>query len=215
VNKTHFADPRKNEEFVKNPPPKPAFITIETIPEVCFEERRPIPGKTSGFGAVLDRHGKQEGQRFWNTTFEDTYGKRPAGSTTSYYAPKMKSSKSDPCLLKAAGVSVLDQAHRPEGMAVGVLCGENYKPGLQPSANTLIQRAWLYQQDPAMKNLAYGGKKTALSMKDNETSLPLGDGAHATIQANLDARGGRLARNSTTITKGKGAYYGVSIFADD
>jgi len=210
----NYSDPRKNQEFVKNPPAKPAFITTETIPEVCYEERRPVPGKTKGFGAVLDRWGPNHEQRFWNTTHEETYGPSPAGSRTSYFAKKLTSSRSDPCLLKAAGVTVLEQANRPEGMKVGVLCGENYKPGLDPSADTLIQRAWQYQQDPAMKNIAYGGKKDALLPYDNETSLPLGAGAHAGIQAGLDARGGKLFRSSTVITKGKGHHYGESIFQD-
>jgi len=215
IQRLHFSDPRKNQEFVKNPPPKPAFITTETIPEVCYEERRPIPGKTKGFGAVLDRHGPGHEQRFWDTTHEQTYGQTPAGCRTSYYAPKLSQSRSDPCLLRAAGVTVLDTANRAEGMKVGVLCGENFKPGLDPSANTLIQRAWLYQQDPAMKNISYGGKKTLLPATDNELSINLGAGAHAGIQAGLDSRGGKLYRNSTKITKGNGAYYGVSIFQDE
>jgi len=215
TNKIHFADPRNNQEFIKNPPAKPAFITTETIPEVCYEERRPIPGKTRGFGAVLDRHGPGHEQRWWNTTHEDTYGETPAGCRTSYYAPKLKASRSDPCLLKAAGVTVLETANRPEGMKVGVLCGENYKPGMDPSSDTLIQRAWQYQQDPAMKNISYGGKKQILPAKDNATSLPLGQGAHAGIQAGLDARSGKLYRSSTHITKGNGHHYGVSIFQDE
>lgn len=216
THKIMFADPRNNQEFVKNPPPKPTFITTETIPEVCYEARRPIPGKTRGFGAVLDRWGPNHEQRFWNTTHEDTYGTRPSGATTSYYAPKLSASRSDPCLLKAAGVSVMDAAHRTEGMKVGVLCGENYKPGMDPSSDTLIQRSWQYGLDPAMKNISMGGleKFKNLPEKDNETSLPLGVGAHAGVQAAIDARSGKLFRNSTTITKGKGHHYGISIFQD-
>lgn len=210
---SHFTDPRKNQEFVKNPPAKPAFITTETIPEVCHEARRPVPGKTKGFGAVLDRWGPNHEQRFWNTTAGDTFGNAPEGTRKPYFQ-KLSGSRSDPCLLKAAGVTVLEQANKPEGMKVGVLCGENYKPGLDPSADTLIQRAWQYQQDPAMKNIAYGGQKNALPDFDNETSLPLGAGAHAGIQAGLDARGGKLFRSSTHITKGKGHHYGMSIFQD-
>lgn len=218
--KVAFSDPSKNKEFVKNPPSKPCFINTETIPEVCYEERRPIPGKKAGFGAVLDRHGKNHELRFWDTTMEDSFGLSPAGARASFYAPKvcgmnLKSSRSDPCLLKSAGVTVLDSANRSEGMKVGVLCGENFKPGADPSSDTFCQRTWQYGQDPALKNIAYGGKKNLIPPKDNFLSLPLGSGAHAIIQAGLDARGGRLARNSTTITKGKGAYYGVSIFADE
>jgi len=218
MHKVMFKDPRKNQEFVKNPPPKPAFITTETVPEVCFEERRPIEGKRAGFGAVLDRHDHTEGQRFWNTTHEDNYGQSPAGAKASYYAPKvagMNLSRSDPCLLKSAGVAVLDSANRAQGMKVGTLCGENFKPGMQPSADTFVQRTWQYGQDPALKNIAYGGKKALLPPKDNALSLPLGDGAHYGIQASLDARGGKLARISTHITKGKGHHYGVSIFQDE
>jgi len=218
INKLHFQDPSKNPEFVKNPPAKPAFINTETIPEVCYEERRPVPGKAKGFGAVLDRWGPTHEQRFWNTTHEDNYGPSPAGCRNSLsgfgHAPKLNASRSDPCLLKAAGVTVLEAAHRAEGMKVGVLCGENYQPGMDPSRDTNIQRSWQYGQDPALKNISYGGKKDNLPAKDNEASLPLGAGAHAAIQAGLDSRGGKLYRSSSYITKGKGAYYGISIFND-
>merc|ERR1712070_1312440 len=100
------------------------------------------------------------------------------------------------------------------GVMVGELCGEHHKPAADPSCDTGIQRAWLYSNDPALSNLKFsksGGKIPAL---DNETSLPLGAGAQMKIMEDLKNRGGMLYRNSTTITKGNGSHYGISIFQD-
>merc|ERR1719262_1183563 len=70
-----FADPRSHKEFVAKPPAKAKMITTETVPEVCFEERRPLPetrGSAKGpFGAVLKRHDANHGERHWSTTNGD------------------------------------------------------------------------------------------------------------------------------------------------
>lgn len=208
LNRTDFADPLSRKEFVRNPPAKPAMLNSTTIPEVCYEARRPIPGKKNGFGSVLQRHDANHEQRFWNTTHEDNYGPCPAGARTR----TLRRSASD--TLMASGVSVLDAAHRAEGMKVGVLTGENYNPVADPSSSTHVQRAWQYQQDPALKNIAMGGKKPPPPAFDNEASIPIGEGQHAKNQAKLDARGGKLYKVATTITKGNGKRYGINIFED-
>ena len=41
--------------------------------------------------------------------------------------------------LRAAGVGVLDVADRPEGLQVGVLAGEQYRPDADPAYNTLVR----------------------------------------------------------------------------
>lgn len=209
-----FADPLSRKEFVRNPPAKAVLITTETIPEVCHDERRPIPGKSRGFGAVLDRYGPEHGQRFWNTAFEDAFGQTPAGTRLTRKERGMRTSASSPSLT-SAGISVLDEANRAQGMKVGVLCGENYNPVADPSSATEVQRSWLYQKDPSIRNIHLGGKKSALSKSDNELSINLGEGQHAQTVANLESRGGKLFRVATNITKGKGQRYGVSIFQDE
>tara|TARA_A100001015_G_scaffold204940_1_gene229121 strand:- start:170 stop:346 length:177 start_codon:yes stop_codon:yes gene_type:complete len=53
-----------------------------------------------------------------------------------------------------------------------------------------------------------------LPEKDNELSLPLGDGAQREIMESLKARGGKLFRNSTSITRTKAGVDEVSIWDD-
>jgi len=208
MNQGDFVHPRTRKEVVSNPPPKPVFITTETIPEVCYESRRPVPGKNKGFGAVLNRHEENHEQRFWDTTHEDNYGTSPEGA-------RRPQARLDAHKMKKSGMEITEQANRCEGVMVGQLCGEDYKESADPSADTHIQRAWLYNADPALHNIKYGGKKTAIPKIDNHLSLPLGEGQHVRTMNELSARGDLMYRTATQITKGKGERYGLSIFQDE
>jgi hypothetical protein len=118
--------------------------------------------------------------------------------------------------MRPAGVGVLDVADRTEGLQVGVLAGELYKPDADPAYNTLVQRSWLYEPDASLRNVdKYGGRKPPPSLIDNEMSLPLGEGGHRAMDTNLKSRGGRLPRVSTSITTGKEKKFGINIFQDD
>lgn len=208
LNTRDFAHPKSRKEVVENKPPEPNFVSTETIPEVCFEERRPVKGPQRGFGSVLDRHPANHDQTYWETTSGLSYG---------YGLAKLKTQKIDPYDIKhGAGVTVKMLADKKEGVMVGELCGENFKPDADPSCDTKIQRAWLYSHDPALNNMQYSKNKLTFVPKvDNETSLPLGEGAQKKIMESLEQRGGMLYRNSTTITKGRGSRYGVSVFQDE
>jgi len=205
-----FMHPRSRKEVVHNPPQKPNFITTETIPEVCHESRRPVPGKNKGFGAVLNRHEETHEQRFWNTTHEDSFGNSPEGA-------RRPQARADSHGMKQSGVSVIETAGRSEGVLVGQLCGEDYKKTADPSADTHIQRAWLYNADPALRHITH--KKSPVPAEDNEMSLKIGEGHHIAKTKELSARGertnGMLFRTGTQITKGKGERYGQSIFQDE
>lgn len=207
LNSLDFAHPKSRKEVVEKKPPEPNFISTETIPEVCYEERRPVIGPQRGFGAVLDRHPENFEQRHWETTSGVTYG----------YGQIRKGKRTDPCSIPhGAGVTVEMIANKKEGVMTGELCGENFKPDADPSQDTKVQRAWLYSADPALSNMQYSksvGKSVPLV--DNEMSLPLGEGAQKKIMEQLKQRDGMLYRNSTNITKGRGHHYGVSIFQDD
>lgn len=202
-----FADPRSHKEFAAKPLPKAQMITSETVPEVCFEERRPLPGNTRGFGAVLNRHDKNHGERNWNTTNHDCYGK-------GNYNRTMRGSRSDPSLLRPCGVSTHHEENRMPGMKVGILCGEEYRDAGNPSNDTRTQRSWV--ADASLRNIHHGGTKPKIrGVADNHLSLPLGDGAMAKIRQDLSERQGRLFRVATHITTGKDKKWGVAIFKDD
>ena len=57
------------------------------------------------------------------------------------------------------------------------LCGEVYKED-DPQSCTDVQRSWLYAKDPAVLAMQ-NGKKDQTLLKDNELSLPLGEGERA------------------------------------
>jgi hypothetical protein len=203
-----FAHPRSRKEFVAKPPEKPKFITTETVPEVCHEERRPLPGNARGFGAVLNRHEEKHDQRFWNTTSGDTFGygvgarrnilRRDPGETSN-----------------AAGCSTEHEEERSMGLKVGILCGEEFRDNGQPSQDTRVQRSWLYTHDASLKNIHFGGTRPTVGKKDNELSVPIGEGAMAKVRADLKERQGRLFRTATQITKGRDKRPGIAIFKDD
>ncbi|CAE7300811.1 MTERF2 [Symbiodinium sp. CCMP2592] len=200
---THF-ERRSRNDWGKGKAIAPAMITTENAP-VCPPEQRELPGPRSGFGAGLNRHEENHDQRFFSTTSEEFYGQ---GSR--------KKEKVDAAAVPhSAGLGTEHEEGRVRGMKVGVLCGEAYNDANNPASNTRTQRSWLYQHDPSLKNLHHGGRKNDLPGKDNELSIPIGQGAMAKVRADLKARQGRLYRVATLITKGNHHRPGVSIFQDD
>jgi len=200
-----FAHPRSRKEFIANPPTKAQFITTETVPEVCYEERRPLQGPPRGFGAVLNRHEATHEIRHWNTTFGDTFGE---GS-------RSKPSKADPAELLPAGISTEHEEDRCHGVQVGLLCGEEFRDRGEPASDTRTQRSWLYQRDASIQNISFGGTRPKPARIDNELSVPIGEGAMKKAREDLKERKGRLFRTATQITKGRDKRPGVAIFKDD
>lgn len=201
-----YAVPQSRPDYMPKAPEKPKFLNTVNVPEVCFEERRPLPGNPKGFRATLDRHDDQHGQRNWNTAGGDAFGNKLSLAN--------KFSRSEPHLLRPCGVSTQDMEGRVGGMKVGIMCGEEFKDRNIPASDTRTQRAWVY--DASLANLHHGGTKPSVVGKpDNHMSLPLGDGAMNKIRQDLADRKGKLFRVATTITKGRGSRPGISIFADD
>merc|ERR1712232_832095 len=203
-----FAHPRTRKEFVRKPPPHPTTITTESVPEVSFDDRRPVDGQRSGFGALLNRHEATEGQRFFNTTKGDFHG---YGDGKGF---KKNKTRPDPKDLGHSGLSTEHESNRVQGMKCGVLCGENFQNTGNPSIDTHCQRSWLYETDAALQHIHLGGSRKKTSGIDNALSLPLGEGAMAQVRADLKARDGKLFRVATTITKGLGSRSGINLFQD-
>ena len=59
------------------------------------------------------------------------------------------------------------------------LTGEVFSTG-DAQKSTDVQRSWLYSKDPSVAAMQKGKTSQKLTA-DNETSLPLGDGEHATF----------------------------------
>jgi hypothetical protein len=203
-----FAHPRSRKDFVAKPPEKPKFITTETVPEVCHEERRPLPGNARGFGAVLNRHEENHDQRHWNTSTGDSFG-YGVGSRRNI----MRREPSE--IPHGSGVSTEHEEGRSQGLRVGILCGEEYRDRGEPASDTRTQRSWLYTHDASLRNIHHGGSRPNLPKFDNELSVPIGEGAMAKVRADLKERQGRLFRTATQITKGRDKRPGIAIFKDD
>lgn len=204
-----FADPRGRTDWGKGKALAPTTITTENAP-VCPPETRELPGERSGFGAHLHRHGEQHGKSYFHTSMGEFYG-YSEGS-------RLATPRQCPAALEAAGVSAKDEEARVQGMRVGLLCGEAFSDSNNPACNTRMQRSWLYEPDPALRNIQHGGTRPALSKLDSELSLPIHEGAMSKVRADLQARKGRLYRTATDITKSKGHRShrtGVSIFKDE
>lgn len=206
TNRVDFAHPKSRTEFVTKPPERPTMITAESVPEVNFEGRRPLPGPRSGFGCALSKHEEHHEQGSWNTTTEDFYG---SGGARKNNMRTFVSEEMRPC-----GVASEADEARISGVKVGKLCGETFNESSDPGVNTATQRAWLYQSDPALMNAHLGGQRPRPTKVDNDLSLPIGEGAMAKVRADLKERKGRLFRTATHITKGAGKRSGINIFMD-
>lgn len=200
-----FAPPRSRKEFVAKPPAQPTFITTETVPEVCYEDRRPVPGSIRGFGAVLNRHEENHERRHWNTTQGDTFGE----------GNRSARQRINPATMHAAGVSTENAEVRADGVKVGLLCGEEFRDYGEPASDTRTQRSWLYTIDASLHHIHYGGTRPKPARVDNELSVPIGEGAMKKVREDLKARKGRLFRTATQITKGRDQRPGAAVYKDD
>mmetsp|Transcript_41608 Transcript_41608/g.114703 ORF Transcript_41608/g.114703 Transcript_41608/m.114703 type:complete len:284 (-) Transcript_41608:268-1119(-) len=204
TSRVDFAHPKTRKEFVLKPSQRPRLITSESVPEICFEERRPLLGNKRGFGAVIQRHEDTHEKRFWNTSCGDFFGE---GS-------RRLPMRRQPQDFHASGYSTALEEKRAQGVQVGQLAGESFAETSDPGRDTKAQRAWLYSEDAALRHVHLGGKRPTLPKDDNALSLPLGDGAMAKVRADLEARKGRLFRVATTITKPLGERPGINMFQD-
>ncbi|KAF4736250.1 ER membrane complex subunit 3 [Perkinsus olseni] len=200
------APPNERTKAVEAP-----LINDETILELLHNERRQVPedGVVPRFKPV-DQHG----YRSWDTTSGVAYS--PPEGTSISEANARGPSESD----RPAGVSVQDEARAPHGLKVGCLTGERYIPidladGDVSAAclSTAVQRTWLPGPDPGLTFVdQYGGKRDSTPKVDNELSLPLGEGSMEKVSAELAARGDKLYRKTTLITKGRDQRPGISFF---
>ncbi|KAF4712797.1 hypothetical protein FOZ63_015565, partial [Perkinsus olseni] len=107
---------------------------------------------------------------------------------------------------RPAGVSVQDEARAPHGLKDGRYIPIDLADGDVSAAclSTAVQRTWLPGADPGLTFVdQYGGKRDSTPKVDNELSLPLGEGSMEKVTAELAARGDKLYRKTTLITKGK------------
>lgn len=204
TNLNDLRDPRSHASFAKRQMSAPALINTANAP-VSPTETREVDGPRTGFGASLQRHPPNHDVRFWNTTHGDFFGegsrKRPA--------------KLCPASKHSSGVTSEAEEKRVTGMQCGSLCGEYFRETHDPSRDTRTQRAWIPGSDAALRNVHMGGKRPQLPPKDNELSLPLGDGAMAKVRQDLKERSGRLSRVATHITRGAHLKAGMSVFQDE
>ncbi|CAD7941562.1 unnamed protein product [Amoebophrya sp. A120] len=204
--RTHedYPDPRTVPEFTFTGLDHPQFITSETIAEVCYEDRRPLHQTGKGCFATIDKHPKGIYDRAWGTAERDARESAVlhAGLTKEMMVARTARLKET----TPAGVSSI----KPGRATSTNLVGEN--PEL---TDIPTQRSWMNQEDPGLREYSKtGGKGPELPAKDNELSLPLGDGAQAKIMAELKARGGKLYRSSTCITTGGASKNRISIWDD-
>jgi hypothetical protein len=194
-----YQTPRKGDSKGAAGAATATFVTTETVPEVIAEGRRPMRGQASGFSAPLQRHGAQEGIRFFDTSYQVNYGVSPR-------APR----KLQVHQAASAGLSVL--AAGPKGLRVGELTGEVLRKDADPSMNTKVQRAWT--EDPAIPNLSYGGRKPEPPLVDNELSMKFGEGDLKRQMKEMEAKGGNFFLNASPLTSGKVNKPGIHLFLD-
>lgn len=202
-----FQNPRGHPMFAKKNLSAPCLINTANAP-VCPPEKRELKGPGSGFGAAISRHEKEHDKRFWSTTHSDFYG--AAGGTRKGLEARREPSSLHPC-----GIGSEHEETKGSGMKCGRLCGENHCESTDPARDTHTQRSWIPGVDPALTHIHHGGSRKLPPKEDNHLSLPLGEGSQSKIRADLKARGGRLGRTGTIITKEPHKRSGYAIFQDD
>jgi len=182
VARDDFAEPKQRESphgHAVNSLPRPSFVTEAAMNEVCKSK-----GPSTEYDPVIHHRGPFLGQRDWNTTAGDHF---PATQPITIPDPN-----------HPAGVG----SRGEKEVSAIRLCGEKFREG-DPSSDTRAQRAWLYTPDPTVE---LDGKMPQRRLeKDNELSLPLGDGVQLKLQKRVSERlksGGMMYLNSTDITRG-------------
>ena len=168
-----------------------SMINKNNIAELSLVDR-PVQGTKSGFGAVIVRHGDQEGARHFQTETRDNFGKVPPRAADQTVEDYNKQNKT----LAGGQIRPYDQVGIKK---ISNLVGEIYGKDFDPQEQTNVQRSWLYQQDPAVKAVDDGvARKNQLNMYDNALSLPLGEGVHATKKFDDSVGAFRRIRSDVT-----------------
>ena len=151
---------------------------------------RPVKGPQNGFGTVVNKHPKGHDYLHRETSYGNGYGYQPnASAGEAYnsfkYTQTTQGGLSKPRPFEEQGVK-----------CISGLTGEVYKKD-DPQESTDVQRSWLPSKDPSVKFMQQG-KVDQRQLVDNELSLPLGAGAHASFP--LSDQNGFYRHKRTEIT---------------
>ncbi|CAD7929459.1 unnamed protein product [Amoebophrya sp. A25] len=178
ISVTHekFVDPSTIPSAIFNNAGTPHFITSETVAEVCYEKRRPLNDVPQrGFRCIVDRHPPGYRDVSWHTAFTEAHETLNDPATFAKRKSELRG--------KPAGVPSFRDLQPP----AQALVGENAELCDIPT-----QRAWMNQDDPGLREYTKSkGAAHKLPEKDNELSLPLGEGCQRKIMEAIAARGGK------------------------
>jgi hypothetical protein len=145
------------------------MINKYNIAELSLVDR-PVGGSKSGFGAVIPQHDASFGARYFQTENRDYFGTRVAPGPTQTVANFKRTTE----MLAGTNVRPMDEQRTK---VISNLVGEIYNKQFDPQEQTDVQRAWLYQQDAAVKAVNGGSARVIQeNYYDNANSLPLGEG---------------------------------------
>ena len=170
------------------------MINKYNIAELSLVDR-PVQTTAQGFGAVIPRHGPEEGARYFRTENRDNFGEKVPEDPVTANENFQKTAKT------LAGGNA--RPFENQGIhKISNLVGEVYSKRYDPQEQTDVQRSWLYQKDPGVRAVN-DGKAGAAQMQfyDNANSLPLGEGIHATKKFDDSVGAFRRIRQDVTITK--------------
>jgi hypothetical protein len=151
---------------------------------------------------VVARHTENHDQRHFNTTFNDFHGRAPVDNA----AKTIQGIQAE--FSKQAGANPRPQ-EKQKVKTTSCLTGEFYSHDVEsrtlrdPQENTDVQRSWLYAKDAAVIAVQGDSKRAGIPEKDNELSLPLGQGEWAEINKAGKPAHYRHQRTDVTTIKNK------------
>jgi len=167
-----------------------------------------LKGPSAGFGAVLQRHQADHDKRYFDTTYSQVHNagappsveRRTEEKYEHYKTTKEQFHTGAPHEeLKVAGSTVKDVYLQLKGnQNPDLLCGEQFKIAEDPQKNTKIQRSWMYSPDPAIKAKESYPLPNQILDKDNENSLPIGEGEYFRRSAQHNPGAYRKIRSDVT-----------------
>lgn len=157
---------------------------------------------------MLPRHQADHDKRYFDTTYSQVHNggappsldKRTEEKMQPYITTQAQYHTGAPHEeLKVAGSNVKDVYLQLKGKPnPNTLCGEQFKIADDPQCNTKIQRSWMYTSDPAIRAKESYPLPNQILEKDNENSLPIGEGDYFRRSAQHNPGAYRKIRSDVT-----------------
>ena len=168
---------------------------IQTVTQMPTFDREDHDLPETGFGSVIPRHDQNHGKSSFQTTNQAFYGEEQKMN------PRQTVTKFNETANKTAGGE--KWATTEAVKKISGLTGEVFNKYHDPQEASEVQRTWIQKKDPAIEVVKAGIHERDQTLPfDNANSLPLGNGEHEYVVAQMDSNAYRKKRTDITQKQG-------------